>query len=103
MLHRAARRLAPGRRCGPRSSATATPSGARIGNANELLFALKNSGQPWRYFHDITGLGQPVTNNGLFPATTGYDMATGIGIRTCLRSSPTLAAVITDSRSGSAF
>jgi hypothetical protein len=34
---------------------------------------------PVAYFHDITGLGQSVTNNGLFPVTKGYDEATGIG------------------------
>ena len=42
------------------------------------------------YFHDITGLGQSVTNNGLFPVTYGYDEATGIG-------TPNMAALITES------
>jgi hypothetical protein len=34
---------------------------------------------PSRFFHDITGVGQTTNNNGLFPVTPGYDLATGIG------------------------
>ena len=46
------------------------------------------------YFHDITGVGaaqQAATNNGLFPTTPGYDLATGIG-------TPEMAALITGAR-----
>jgi subtilase family serine protease len=50
----------------------------RTGNANPLLYLLFNVA-PNLYFHDITGFGQTVTNNGLFPVTPGYDEATGIG------------------------
>ena len=31
------------------------------------------------FFHDVTSAGHLATNNGLFPAVPGYDMATGIG------------------------
>lgn len=50
----------------------------RIGNANPLLYALFRLDRH-AYFHDITGSGQTTNNNGLFPTTHGYDMATGIG------------------------
>jgi subtilase family serine protease len=50
----------------------------RIGNANPLLYALYNLDYHG-YFNDITGIGQKTNNNGLFPSTPGYDMATGIG------------------------
>jgi subtilase family serine protease len=50
----------------------------RIGNANPLLYSLLRSDY-WVYFNDITGFGQTTNNNGLFPTTRGYDMATGIG------------------------
>ena len=52
--------------------------GKRSGNINSLLYSL-NALIPSLYFHDITGAGQAVTNNGLFPTTKGYDLATGIG------------------------
>jgi subtilase family serine protease len=51
----------------------------RTGNANQLLYALFNSGNPNQYFHDITGIHQFPNNNGLFPTTPSYDLATGIG------------------------
>jgi len=38
--------------------------------------------------NDITGIGQRTNNNGLFPTTPGYDLATGIG-------SPKMNAIIT--------
>jgi len=57
------------------------------GNFNPLVYLLYNL-DPSRYFHDITGIGQHTVNNGLFPTTPGYDLATGIG-------SPKLAALIT--------
>jgi subtilase family serine protease len=50
----------------------------RIGNANPLLYSLLRFGYGV-YFHDITGRGQMTNNNGLFPTTPGYDLATGIG------------------------
>ncbi|MGH3167819.1 MAG: S53 family peptidase [Trebonia sp.] len=52
--------------------------GQRSGNANVLLYQLFNADAA-KYFHDVTGKNQPSTNNGLFPTTTGYDEATGIG------------------------
>jgi subtilase family serine protease len=61
--------------------------GGRSGNFNPLLYLLYNV-DPGRYFHDITGIGQHTTNNGLFPTTPGYDLATGIG-------TPKMAALIT--------
>src|SRR5581483_3123230 len=64
----------------------------RTGNINPLMYLLFNVA-PRSYFHDITGVGrrqQAATDNGLFPTTPGYDMATGIG-------SPRMAALITRS------
>jgi subtilase family serine protease len=60
--------------------------GHRSGNINPLLYSLFNN-NPSLYFHDITGAGQSITNNGLFPVTPGYDEATGIG-------TPEIAALI---------
>jgi kumamolisin len=59
----------------------------RIGNANPLLYLLYNL-DPNGYFNDITGIGQFTNNNGLFPTTPGYDLATGIG-------TPKMGAIIT--------
>jgi kumamolisin len=59
----------------------------RTGSANPLLYVLYNLNYPG-YFHDITGSGQPVRNNGLFPTTPGFDLATGIG-------TPRIGAIIT--------
>ena len=59
----------------------------RIGNANPLLYSLYNRDSDG-YFNDITGFGQTTNNNGLFPATPGYDLATGIG-------TPKMGALIT--------
>jgi subtilase family serine protease len=67
-------------------------AGSRAGNLNPLVYQLFNIA-PSVYFHDITGIGpaqQAATNNGLFPTTPGYDMATGIG-------TPDMAALITRS------
>ncbi len=50
----------------------------RVGNANPLFYLLYNVDYQG-YFHDITGIGQTTNNNGFFPTTPGYDMATGIG------------------------
>jgi subtilase family serine protease len=63
--------------------------GHRSGNINPLLYSLYNAA-PSVYFHDITGVGQSVNNNGLFPVTPGYDLATGIG-------TPIMDALITQS------
>ena len=65
-------------------------TGQRTGNVNPLLVALFDT-NPGRYFNDITGIGplQQIANqNGLYPTTPGFDMATGIG-------SPKMAALIT--------
>jgi subtilase family serine protease len=59
----------------------------RLGNANPLLYALYNFDYQG-YFNDITGIGQTTNNNGLFPTTPGYDLATGIG-------TPKMGALIT--------
>ena len=59
----------------------------RIGNANPLLYALYNLDYHG-FFHDITGIGQKSNNNGLFPTTPGFDLATGIG-------TPKMAPIIT--------
>jgi kumamolisin len=59
----------------------------RIGNANPLLYLLFNIDANG-YFHDITGKGQTVNNNGIFPTTPGYDLSTGIG-------TPKMGSVIT--------
>jgi subtilase family serine protease len=61
--------------------------GRRSGNIGALLYGLYNS-DPSLYFHDVTGIGQSMNNNGLFPTTPGYDLATGIG-------TPKMAALIT--------
>jgi subtilase family serine protease len=59
----------------------------RVGNANPLLYSLYNSDADG-YFNDITGKGQTTNNNGFFPTTPGYDLATGIG-------TPKMGAIIT--------
>jgi subtilase family serine protease len=52
----------------------------RFGNANAALYELFRSANSYnRYFHDITGKNQTENNNGLYPTTQNYDMATGIG------------------------
>jgi subtilase family serine protease len=59
----------------------------RIGNANWLLYSLFRTNHS-EYFNDITGIRQATHDNGLFPTTPGYDMATGIG-------TPKMKALIT--------
>ncbi|MGH3154291.1 MAG: hypothetical protein ACRDOB_26700 [Streptosporangiaceae bacterium] len=61
-------------------------TGHRSGNVNALLYTMFRVA-PSQFFHDITGRGQSVTNNGLFPVTPGYDEATGLG-------TPNMAAII---------
>src|SRR6266487_2085808 len=53
---------------------------SRIGNTNAVLYSLFRSHNAYSsFFHDITGKNQSVNNNGLYPVTTNYDLATGIG------------------------
>ena len=59
----------------------------RVGNANPLLYLLYNTDANG-FFNDITGVDQTTNNNGLFPTTPGYDLATGIG-------TPKMGALIT--------
>ena len=61
--------------------------GSRSGNLNVWAYAL-NASDGHAFFHDITGVGQSMNNNGVYPATPGYDEATGLG-------SPNFAAFIT--------
>ena len=63
-------------------------TGRRAGSANLLLYSLFNSRNSNQYFHDITGRHQFPDDNGLFPTTPNYDMATGIG-------SPIMSSIIT--------
>jgi subtilase family serine protease len=63
-------------------------TGSRSGFFNPLLYQMFNT-DPGEFFHDVTSAGQPVTDNGIFPATAGYDEATGIG-------TPKMAALITE-------
>ncbi len=46
----------------------------RIGHANPTLYHLFNTQQQYSPFHDVTA-----GNNLFFPATSGYDLASGIG------------------------
>jgi subtilase family serine protease len=65
--------------------------GRRTGNANPLIYQLALSPSVLGvggYFHDINGIGQSTDNNGIYPATVGYDMATGVG-------SPIMSPIIT--------
>jgi kumamolisin len=47
---------------------------SRVGQANPLLYSLFNSSQPFPPFHDVT-----TGTNLFYPATAGYDLASGIG------------------------
>jgi len=54
--------------------------GARFGAANFGLYQLfRSNGAYSKYFHDISGIHQSIVNNGTYPTTPNYDMATGIG------------------------
>jgi len=64
-------------------------TGHRTGSASALLYAMFNQNDS-RYFHDITGIDQFMNNNGLYPTTPFYDMATGIG-------TPIMSSIITGS------
>jgi subtilase family serine protease len=64
--------------------------GQRTGNINPLVYSWLRT-DPGKYLNDITGVGprqQAATNNGVYPTTPGYDMATGAG-------TPKMAAIIT--------
>ncbi len=53
---------------------------ARFGSASYGLYQLFRSHNSYsRFFHDITGKNQTENNNGHYPTTLDYDMATGIG------------------------
>ena len=52
--------------------------GGRFGNANYGLYQLFRSHYS-KDFHDITGKNQTENNNGYYPTTPNYDLATGIG------------------------
>lgn len=62
--------------------------GGRSGNINVWIYALAAGPHDQLFFHDITGFGQPMNNDGYYPTTPGYDEATGLG-------SPNFAAFIT--------
>jgi subtilase family serine protease len=54
--------------------------GARFGCANYGLYTLFRSKSAYsQYYHNITGKHQKENNNGHYPTTSYYDMATGIG------------------------
>jgi len=52
--------------------------GHRTGNINPTLYREYRIA-PSIFFHDVTSAGHIATNNGLFPAVPGFDLATGIG------------------------
>jgi kumamolisin len=52
----------------------ATKHRPRLGEANPYLYRLASRPQRYRPFHDVTRGG-----NAVYPATPGYDMATGLG------------------------
>jgi hypothetical protein len=52
--------------------------GKRAGNINPTLYE-EYRVAPGVFFHDVTSAGHIATNNGLFPAVRGFDLATGIG------------------------
>ncbi len=55
-------------------------NGFRFGLANVGLYALFRTHNAYsQFYHDITGQGQAENNNGFYPTTPYYDMATGIG------------------------
>lgn len=59
----------------------ASRTGNRPGFVNWGLYRLFNhySNPYGNYFHDITGANSTVNNNGFYPTTPNYDIATGIG------------------------
>ncbi|HEY7946598.1 MAG TPA: S53 family peptidase [Acidimicrobiales bacterium] len=67
-------------------------NGTRFGTATMTLYPLFRSDYA-RYFHDITGAGQVENNNGKYPVTPNYDLATGIG-------TPVIGAIVTGTGAG---
>jgi kumamolisin len=63
-------------------------NGSRFGTATATLYPLFQTAYA-TYFHDITGQGQTENNNGNYPVTVGYDLATGIG-------TPDIGALVTE-------
>jgi kumamolisin len=63
-------------------------NGTRFGTATTTLYSLFRQDAS-TYFHDITGAGQVENNNGHYPVTPGYDMATGMG-------TPDIGALVTE-------
>jgi kumamolisin len=68
-------------------------NGARFGQATMTLYPLFQTAYS-TYFHDITGVGQTENNNGNYPVTPNYDLATGIG-------TPDIGAIVTETGSAS--
>jgi kumamolisin len=62
-------------------------NGARFGQATMTLYPLFQTAYS-TYFHDITGVDQTENNNGNYPVTPNYDLATGIG-------TPDIGAIVT--------
>ena len=62
--------------------------GFRQGNINVFVYLLATLPGGGGFFHDITGVGQSMNNDGVYPTTPGYDIATGLG-------SPDFATYIT--------
>lgn len=56
-------------------------SGSALGMVNPALYAIAESNSYSSAFHDVTSGNNDATgeNSGLYPAGTGYDMATGLG------------------------
>jgi subtilase family serine protease len=67
--------------------------GIPVGFANPTLYALA-AAAPGTYFHDVTSGDNDLTGTagGLFPATPGYDMATGLGSPDAAALAPALCA-----------
>ncbi len=73
---------APRRRCGPPSWRLPTPGAtAPIGFANPTLYNVAGGSSYSSTFSDITSGNNDYTgtNDGLYPAGTAYDMASGLG------------------------
>jgi kumamolisin len=66
-------------------------NGTRFGTATMTLYPLFRQDYS-TYFNDITGVGQTENQNGHYPVTPGYDMATGIG-------TPNIGAIVTETGS----
>ena len=61
-----------------------------IGNAHDLLYQLFNTPQTFAAYHDITA-----GDNRFYPATAGYDMASGVGTPDAFNIARDLAAMVT--------